>query len=616
MRARAFAVSVVSIAAMLAIPHAHAQMQLFEGFDEQDPIGSAVKELHERVLAEVKAQPARCGVTGDVPTYFFSGSGSRTKAISDPQRRAVDNLILQNLESLAPGSIKSIDEIGAVLAMQDKGDVSSFDALLKENRESANFEVVAEIARIQSANYNMSLRARGAAPGNCAIDVAVPVAPEYMPVLFMPSQALFGSAATQIYKAEAEAGENSEKIVVDVTPPSFGDTRASKQTTTLVQDLLKQGLVKADEDEGAMAARRPDIAIQGERKEQADPQATWLTKIKITESSQGLKVRIDADRPGVKSVIEEGYVPPEESGFAPETRDAGSTKIAMGLEGTEIAIGLRLQFTQGVINALNRRNKYFFAVTEPAVLELGILEDKDGKKYKYALRRIDGKRIKPPIVPKPNRFNTARFIVEPGIHTLDISATAQIQEAYTLRTRMGPMPLDPLAPGTRLGQAGDWLYGVIGEGDKRQCYALTAAVDSQPAGWRVQRPVLQIVISPGDSEKAELPQKIYDRSDAYEKGSAVEIQLVGNGGKQQRLRLTEDKGSLMALQACKDEAGRCIIPDSINQLTYGSTLKMTGTTAAGEASEVTYSLVGYRAAVAAIAAECNNRFIGQEMVRR
>jgi hypothetical protein len=592
--------------------NARAQMQLFDGFDEQDPVGSAVVELHRLIAKGIAESPDHCG-TKERPTFFFAGSGSRTKAITDPQRRAVDNLILQNLERLAPGAVKSIDEIGAVLAVQESGSSESFDTLLEKNRTAADFEVVAEIARTQSVSYNMSLRARSSRSAKCAVDVLVPVAPEYMPVLFLPPEQIFWAAANQIYKAESEAGDNSETIAVDVTPPTFGEQLASKETGTIVQDLLKEGLVKADEEENVMQPRRPDVYLRGSRGSAVDARAAWIANVKIIPGSQGLRVRIDADRPGARTIIEEGFIPPEAASFAPEST-ADSTRQAMGLDGTEIKLGLWPQFTDGVINQLNRKNRYFFSVEAPSVVELAIMEDVDGKKYGYKLRRVDGKAVAPPVVPKPNRFNTARFVLDPGIYMLEVAATKAIQEGYRLRSRIGSLPLDPLAPGKKLGQAGDWLFGVLGEGPTRQCYALTPAVSILPEGWRVQRPVLQIVISAGESEKAQLPQKIYDRADTYKKGSPVEIKLSGSDSRP--LQLTEDQGSLMALQDCKTTAGKCIIPDSINQLTFGSTLAVTGTTAKGEPSEITYSLVGYRAAVAAIAAECDNAFIGQEMVRR
>ncbi len=132
----------------------------------------------------------------------------------------------------------------------------------------------------------------------------------------------------------------------------------------------------------------------------------------------------------------------------------------------------------------------------------------------------------------------------------------------------------------------------------------------------MQRPVLQLVIHPGSSSKAELPQKVYDRAENYRKGSPVRIELVGARSASEPIELTDDKGALMALEECSDGDGRCIIPHSIGQLTNGARLRLSGVTAKGAPAAVEYSLVGYRAAVAAIAAECSNDFIGREMVRR
>ncbi len=103
-------------------------------------------------------------------------------------------------------------------------------------------------------------------------------------------------------------------------------------------------------------------------------------------------------------------------------------------------------------------------MTEPSVLELAVMEDVEGKKYKYALRRVDGKAVAKPVIPKPNRLNTARYPLEPGIHMLTVSAEPGLQEAYRMRMRMGPAPLDPLAPGQRLGQAAPGFSARLAKG--------------------------------------------------------------------------------------------------------------------------------------------------------
>ncbi len=123
-----------------------------------------------------------------------------------------------------------------MLSNQASGEQIDPEVMLQRNRAAADFDITAEIARSQSSAFNMNLRAKPRANPACAVVVAVPIAPEYMPVLFLPPQQIFWSAATQMMKAETEIGDASETIDVTVAQPKFGDAPASKETGQLVQN--------------------------------------------------------------------------------------------------------------------------------------------------------------------------------------------------------------------------------------------------------------------------------------------------------------------------------------------------------------------------------------------
>ncbi len=113
--------------------------------------------------------------------------------------------------------------------------------------------------------------------------------------------------------------------------------------------------MRADQEENAMRPRSPSVEVEGLRGALTASEEAWLANVKIVPSAQGFRVRIDADRRGARSVIEEGYIQPEAAAFAPAPEMAREAREAMNLEGTEIAPNLWPQLVEGTINALNRR---------------------------------------------------------------------------------------------------------------------------------------------------------------------------------------------------------------------------------------------------------------------
>jgi hypothetical protein len=241
---------------------------------------------------------------------------------------------------------------------------------------------------------------------------------------------------------------------------------------------------------------------------------------------------------------------------------------------------------------------YSFNLVQPRVIEFD-LEQESARPI--TLLAANGIEVKPSFVGNAVRPNLRRFSLGAGEYFLRLGpGDSQIGKGYVLRARSSDRILEPEPPGELLRNFGDWSVGVINNGPVRACYAFTTASAASRIE-RLQKPVMWFSITNEPGSK--IVSHYLDLKQFYREQAPITAQIWS-------------RAQMLSAVNVRPQA-ELILPvehSAFRGYTQGSTFRMRGTAPSGSASEVVYSLVGYRQAMNAIALNCGKPDLVQSLV--
>lgn len=163
----------------------------------------------------------------------------------------------------------------------------------------------------------------------------------------------------------------------------------------------------------------------------------------------------------------------------------------------------------------------------------------------------------------------------------------------------------------------DWKVGVWPASGKRkkECYAFTTAQSVRPSGWRAYRPTLFVSVLPGDKGVLHY----LDKRASYRKNSTWTATISGSSGFRTipAVAASAKATDVRSLERCNHDRSKwCVSNSGLRGLTLGRTLTLEGTTTDGRSAEISYSLLGYQAAIRAMNRLCNNARNTGWLIRR
>jgi hypothetical protein len=135
---------------------------------------------------------------------------------------------------------------------------------------------------------------------------------------------------------------------------------------------------------------------------------------------------------------------------------------------------------------------------------------------------------------------------------------------------------------------------------KTWCWARTFATGISPTNWRTDRPSMLFRVSEGVTN-------VTYRFDAARHWQAG-VRFTGNvtGGNDLYVPITRSDNYLLSQVPCGPDGKMCVSTPGLQGLTKGSRLDIAGRTFDGRPAKITYSLLGYTAAITEINSMCNN----------
>jgi hypothetical protein len=576
-------------------------------YEALDPIGSGVRELWRRV-ADKAGDAAGCRLPAGTARVYSRGLDERTSAIAGDDRAVFNNLIEENLARQPGVRLLSLNELGQVLAVAEAtGRSLDVEGIVRERLDSADVQVFATVVN-RGMDYQLDLRAV-IGRLDCTEAVSIQIPPHMIPRHYYPPERLFTMAAGDLLRRDADSLRSSRpgEVRVYLRRAEVDGREADPAMASRIERFLRTGLRDADQETGNVARR--DFVVARYVPEAQAPEDAWLADVKLLPLREGLRLEIDLTRPGGLAINREGLV--DDSRLALTAEDLGAARNVAGRAGyapaLELAVDLRPRQLRDRVGGAESRKSYSFRLDSAKTVEIDVTE-RSAEGLRYVLRKVPGTTMKPFFNP-PQRPLLSRYRLEAGTYVVDVESPTRAGIDFAMQMRAGAEPLDPLPPGRPLRSFGDWIVGVVGEGPLRECYAMTVAQDQQPAGWRAQRPVLQFIVTP----RGAAVRHLFDRAAEYRPGRAVAA-IQEPSGRVAELPLAFHDGRLATVEACADGQGLCMVNETVRALTYGSRVDVLGATPQGRPASVTYSLRGYQAAVAAMAAACDNREIAGLLV--
>ncbi len=167
--------------------------------------------------------------------------------------------------------------------------------------------------------------------------------------------------------------------------------------------------------------------------------------------------------------------------------------------------------------------------------------------------------------------------------------------------------IDPKVVGEVVSENRDWRVGTkkLKTGQKI-CFAYTVATDvSSGFAGRIYKPFLYISVR----ERAKVAYHTFDLSGYYNRVRSIRGH-VNSGGRRRPLPLqfVKDSNEIQSLVPCKRGSSElCISSKALRGLTRGSSVTLRGTSKAGNAVRVDYSLLGYKSSARQIVRMCSAR---------
>lgn len=384
-------------------------------------------------------------------------------------------------------------------------------------------------------------------------------------------------------------------------------------------DLLAGGLSRApgyiDREVFISAAPFKDDTA---RISTSSPDRHWTARVRLWEMEQGYQIFLRVDRDDSPPLVKRGLINAAElpvramallQGSA-GGRFPGAMPVRLGL----MPLVLQGEMTRGAQPRL-----LSFSLATESVVELNLRDYSGATPPRLRVRGARGKELAEP-ASVPGRPGMVRYRLSAGDYAVRITNPGKSGVRFDLAMRAAAGSLAPALPpnGVLLRDFADWAVGTGVERDgTRTCFAFTVADVMEPTNWRDQRPVIWFKVLSAASVRQDDIDVVhdFDHTRFYSPGVAPVAIVTGTGGVRWRLPLSDVGGRFMSVKELPNGA-LLVSNESLEGLTQGSRLVLTGTTATGRPGRIEYSLRGYQAAINAMLAECGRDELRRRLVRR
>lgn len=380
-------------------------------------------------------------------------------------------------------------------------------------------------------------------------------------------------------------------------------------------DLLNAGLSQAPERIGReVFLSAAPFLVNPEDGRSFDRE--WQAFVRVREVERGYQIFIRVDRDDSQALTERGLVNPADLPVRALDRLRGSATPAFP-GATPVRPGLIPLVLQGEMARGAQPRLLSFSLARESVVELDLRDFAGPMPPRLRIRGTRG-----PDLPEPPsvRPNLVRYRLPAGDYAVRITNPGKGAVRFVLALRAAPGSLTPLPPqgSVLLRDFADWTVGTDVEDDgTRTCFAFTVADVMEPENWRDQRPVIwfKVVTASAAGRFGHDIEHYFDQSRFFARARVPEAIVSGTSGVRWRLGLSDVGGRLRSVN--ETSSGDLVMSDeSLEGLTRGARLVLTGVTASGRPGQIGYSLMGYQAAINAMLGECGRDELRRRLVRR
>lgn len=427
---------------------------------------------------------------------------------------------------------------------------------------------------------------------------------------YVSPEALFDGASLSLWKSRPE-GSTALVLSAEID----GEGVAPEEWSRYFSDLLNAGLSQAP---GGITLDTFLSAVPFK----VNPQNAgvfdreWQTFVRVREVRRGYQIFIRVDRDDRQALVQRGLVNPAD---LPVRAMAGIRGAGAGPfpGATPVRLVRVPQVLQGELPPGSAPRVLSFSLAEESVVELDLRAFAGPMPPRLRIRGVRGPDLP---VPPPVRPDVVRYRLPAGDHAIRITNPARGPVRFSVAMRAAAGALAPLPPvgSVLLREFADWTVGTdVEEDGTRSCFAFTVADVMEPANWRDQYPVIWFkVVTAGAARHFDYDiEHYFDRARFFARGAPPAAIVSGTGGVRWRLALSGVDGLLVSVNELPG-GGLVMSDESLEGLTRGSRLVLTGATPAGRPGRIEYSLRGYQAAINAMLGECGRDDLRRRLVRR
>jgi hypothetical protein len=601
--------------AMVPTP-ASSTVTAFEGYDENDPIGSTSKEL-------VRLIRANCGQDGKRLNIGVASMPVEEQAFTRDQGNHLMGVVHSAFSRLENVQMAPFRDVGAIHELKTVGLTSTPNAGDAERLLQQVQFVVRASGQKFGSSIRFQLTAIGRGDNNCYEATPMINVPQSMAgEIFIPSENIFRSAARELW--ERSRGVNQ----VAVASRSVAGASLEPQLPGFFTTKMRQAVsaTRASATENIGNPTELDVVASG--RATIEPAQRWDAEVVVEPRPNGYKISLDVTRPNTTPIAQYGLVSVDELP-ALRSRDLARTasiipkvpvttssrtisKAAAPGDAALLAFSMSPTRVQDTLDDETREQRYVFNIARESFVELDVQRlSGNSAVFGVSLLDGDGSTVRPLFEGKA-RPNLKRFRLPPGKYEARLSTEGRGKHEYLFSSRavdIGRM-LEPEAPGRLTRRFQDWYVGETRRGTNRVCYAYTTAMEVAPVGWREQRPIIWLSMSDNADEPL---NHMLDDIQRYESGGPVRATIEGLDGGVKPLQVRALNAHIQPFQM--NAGGQAILNrDAIRGYTLGSSIELNGTVAGGGPSRIKYSLIGYRSAVNAAAIACGRRDLANDLV--
>ncbi|WP_332682905.1 hypothetical protein [Bosea sp. (in: a-proteobacteria)] len=580
-----------------------AQTQMFAGFDEQDPIGSAAKELWRQVNAQC----------GPLKTPVLVGTASlpvTAQAFTKDQGNNLMGQVHAAFSRLDGLKMAPLGDIGALLEVKGAGLTATPNAGDVEAILDKVEIVIRATGQRVGPNTNFVLQAIGRRDYQCSPSVGpVSVPANLVGEIYKRAENIFADAAREVWRRT----RGSVPLVLSASLPN--GTSLDPQLPDYFQRLMEKAIDDARRTAPEESVGNPtQVPVISPMEASAEATELWAASVIVVPRPNGYHLSINVRRKDETAVFSDGLVSTDDLP-AMQWAALGPSSSVRAVVPRLGAAPLRLN---GRVAGGRGFQEYAFSVGRESYVEVDIPTtsvpgvQKALKLDVFGARNIPLKTIH---IVNPSRPNLRRYRLPAGQYTIRVASGAQTEQSYQLRARAVDTTdmLLPEAPGRLIRQFQNWYASVVEDPrtGRRTCYAYTAAVEAGPLNWREQAPF--ILLSAQSEGSGEIQHLIEDKR-FYRPGAPFEA-MIDDGGAMRELNASATATGNFIRPTKQGSNGQPILDmDAVAGYNRGTKLEINGITPDGRPAHVVYSLRGYQAAVNAMSLECGRRDLANALV--